>query len=623
MIRQISIIIFSLIILLMVSSCTEDKLDLDSNIDSELITEEFSAANQSAHRNCGKDHKMEILLSDPSYQELHLEKFRRLSLMDNSPKQRSTCSDPVIIPMAIHFQGISNPNASCLVSLSQTQVDILNKDFTGSNSDINKWTSSAASYFPGVANGEACVKFVIANKNHPSGHGLSEGSPAVTINKTNGDQLNAFSKYLNVFVRSNLGFLGESPLGGLGNGDGVLVDAAAFGAGGGCGSVSPGAPYNLGRTLTHEVGHYLLLDHIWGGGCNVDDEVSDTPNQNQDYGGCPSLGSSSCSSTDMHMNYMDYTNDVCMYMFSAGQATRMENYISSSLTNVTNNASNIYDVTGEDNNDGDDDGDNDGDIADDNDTDDNGSDDSESDDETSDNENDDQTEICEKPSNTSVQILNYRKVTVSWPASYDATRYQVRYRIVGTSRWTRKSGSSNSKTLSNLNRGVDYEYQVRARCSTGWTGYTSKDVFNTEEEDTTGGSDDATCNTIKFELVLDQYGSETSWELVDENDNSVATGGPYQDNQEGKKINKEFCLPDGCYTMYVDDAYGDGICCDYGNGYFKLLTSSGNVIAESDGNFGSYDNLDVCLDGDSGSLRSRKTDSKSKKLARKRVLASN
>ncbi len=599
--NQISFFLFAFTLILLVTSCGEDSLEPDSSFGAELQTNEESSIDHSSHRNCGMADKMEKLMSNPDYQRIHLEKLRKLALMDNDPKHRSTCANPVLIPMAIHFQGISSPNASCLVSLAQNQVDILNKDFTGSNSDINKWSSNAASYFPGVANGEACVKFVLADKNHPSGYGLSEGSPAVTINKTNGDRINAFTKYLNVFVRSNLGFLGESPLGGAGNGDGVLVDAAAFGAGSGCGNVSPEAPYNLGRTLTHEIGHYLLLDHIWGGGCNQDDDVNDTPNQNSDYGGCPSLGASSCGSTDMHMNYMDYSNDACMYMFSAGQATRMENYLSSSLSNITNNASNVYgggDDNGSDN------------------TDDN-------DDDTTDNDDNEPIETCDKPSSTNVTIVNNRKVKVSWEASFEAIRYQLIYRKVGANRWTRRSGTSTSRTLGSLTAGADYEYRVRTRCSSGWTGYTAKQIFNTVEDDTSSDNDDANCNTIKFELVLDQYGSETSWELVDENNSRIATGGPYKDGQAGRKITKEFCLPDGCYTMYVDDAYGDGICCDYGDGYFKLMTSNGSVIAESDGYFGNYDYLDVCLDGNSGSLRNRKTDPKSKKLARKKVLASN
>ena len=602
--QKIFQILISALTVLMIASCSEEEIGTFDNENPIILNDE--STDHSAHRNCGLSHKMEELLSDPTYEKFHQEKFRKLLSMDNGIKQRSNCSTPTVIPVAVHYQGISTANQSCLVSLAETQIDILNNDFTGTNSDINKWESNASSFFPGVSNGEACVKFVLANKNHPSGHGLTEGSPAVTINRTNGDRINAFSNYLNVFVRSNLGFLGESPLGGAGNGDGVLVDAAAFGAGNGCGSVSPSAPYNLGRTLTHEIGHYLLLDHIWGGGCNQDDDVSDTPNQNSDYGGCPSLGASSCGSTDMHMNYMDYTNDACMYMFSAGQATRMENYIASSLGNIVNNASNVI---------GDVDTNNPPINDDDNPTDD-GDDNNEPVDDTN-------PAICDKPTSINVEIRSATSVTISWVETSDPIRYQIRYRLVGTSRWTRNSTINNSKTLTRLSVGKDYEYQIRTRCASGWTGYTSKKTFNTSEDNSNDNGGDSDCTTVTFELVLDQYGSETSWEMMDQNQNTIAAGGPYRDNQEGRKITKEFCLEDGCYTMYVDDLYGDGICCDYGQGYFKLKDDRGIVIAESDGYFGSYDYLDICVDGGVSSFRTRKADPKSKKLARKKSFAAN
>jgi len=170
---------------------------------------------------------------------------------------------------------------------------------------------------------------------------LQDGDLAVTINKTDGDFDTKWSGYLNFFIQSGTGVLGYAPLGGAGNGDGVVIDATAFGLGGGCGSVRPEAPYTLGRTSTHEVGHYLNLDHIWGDGCGQDDGVADTPNSDQEYYDCPSIGENTCGSVDMHMNYMDYTNDACMYMFSAGQATVCEDYVNASLSILSNNASNV------------------------------------------------------------------------------------------------------------------------------------------------------------------------------------------------------------------------------------------------------------------------------------------
>ncbi|MCR8667002.1 zinc metalloprotease [Aestuariibaculum sp. M13] len=84
------------------------------------------------------------------------------------------------------------------------------------------------------------------------------------------------------------------------------------------------APYNEGRTATHEVGHYLNLRHIWGDGrCRQDDFVEDTPSAGGANYGCPTYPSVSCQTPDMTMNYMDYTDDACMYMFTDGQTNRM------------------------------------------------------------------------------------------------------------------------------------------------------------------------------------------------------------------------------------------------------------------------------------------------------------
>ncbi len=100
---------------------------------------------------------------------------------------------------------------------------------------------------------------------------------------------------------------------------GVVMDYKYFGTTG-----TATAPFNLGRTTTHEVGHFLGLWHIWySSGCGRDDDVADTPKQDSNYRGTPSHPQNSCGSDDMFMNYMDYTDDNAMYMFTAGQRDRM------------------------------------------------------------------------------------------------------------------------------------------------------------------------------------------------------------------------------------------------------------------------------------------------------------
>ena len=254
------------------------------------------------------------------------------------------CTEPVILPVAIHFQDITNADIVCLRALSQGQIDILNADFQATNSDTMLWQNNAASYL-GTMQGETCLSFVIANSNHPAGYDLEEGDPAITINLTTGDYLTDWSGYINIVVKDLGGDLGYAPLGGLGNGDGVNVDVRAFGTFG-CGQVFPQVPYNLGRTLVHEMGHYFYLNHIWAnsadvGGCMNDDGVADTPLSEAPNYGCRDTNIS-CGSTDLHMNYMDYANDACMYMFSAGQSRRMEDWVNSNLQLMVNNTAQVY-----------------------------------------------------------------------------------------------------------------------------------------------------------------------------------------------------------------------------------------------------------------------------------------
>ena len=609
-------------------SCENDSDNLlqefDEHVQKETSKQTITTPGGHSLRRCGTAEHTAKLLENPEYKKQHELKFQRLA---NAVQMRA-CDSPVLLPVAVHFQGVSSPDVACLRQLAQSQISILNNDYQGINSDISNWQTNASS-FPGISNGEACLEFKLATKNHPSGFNLNDGDPAVTINQTNGDNNNAWSGYINIFVQFNTGVLGYSPLGGSGNGDGVVIDASAFGKGNGCGNIAPQSPYNLGRTLTHELGHYLLLDHIWGNGCNADDGISDTPDANQAYYGCPSVGAASCGSTDLHMNYMDYTNDACMYMFSAGQASRMVNYVNSSLNNVVNNASNVLGSGGGGNTPSCSDGIQNGDET--------GvdcggscapcevtptcSDGIQNGDETGVDCGGscapcDNTSECTAPLNNSVEILSNIKVRVSWTAIADAIRYRLAYRPVGTSQWTVKSTINNTKVLNNLTPGTTYEYRLRTRCADGsWTTWGTKSTFSLDGN----GGGNGNCEEVSLQLILDDYGSETSWEVYDDFGAVVASGGPYQDFQNGKKINATFCLEDGCYTFVIYDDYGDGICCDWGEGHYQLTDSSGASIAASDGYFGTYEEISFCTLGQRANSVNQKRDEKKKNLAPKKA----
>ena len=105
----------------------------------------------------------------------------------------------------------------------------------------------------------------------------------------------------------------------------MVILHSAFGTTG-----TAAAPFDLGRTATHEIGHWLNLRHIWGDdgtGCSGDDFVADTPNAGGPNFGAPTFPHVSCNNGpngDLFMNYMDYVDDVAMFMFTAGQVDRMQ-----------------------------------------------------------------------------------------------------------------------------------------------------------------------------------------------------------------------------------------------------------------------------------------------------------
>jgi hypothetical protein len=158
------------------------------------------------------------------------------------------------------------------------------------------------------------------------------------------------TKYLNIWVMnmtcgilgyaqfpSSSGLSGLSSNGGSANTDGVVVLPTSVGS-----TTTPnpsGGVYNKGRTLTHEVGHWIGLRHIWGdGGCGVDDYCADTPESDASNFGCPTTHSS-CGTTDMVQNYMDYTDDNCMNIFTVDQKARMQAVLTNSPRRNTLGAS--------------------------------------------------------------------------------------------------------------------------------------------------------------------------------------------------------------------------------------------------------------------------------------------
>ena len=201
----------------------------------------------------------------------------------------------------------------------QSQIDVLNKDFNALNSDYN----SVPALFAGVK-ANVGITFVLDQVIRKSTNKTSWGTnDAMKKTAQGGIAPTSPTTKLNLWSCAiGGGILGYAQFpGGSTATDGVVIDSRYFGLSG-----AANAPFNLGRTGTHEVGHWMNLRHIWGDATCGSDLVSDTPTHNTANYGVPAYPHySTCSGTpvEMTMNYMDYTDDSGMYMFSLGQKSRM------------------------------------------------------------------------------------------------------------------------------------------------------------------------------------------------------------------------------------------------------------------------------------------------------------
>ena len=294
-----------------------------------------------AQRQCASMEVLERqLTADPSLaQRLQSIEGQTRQFAANPVAQRGTALLGTI-PVVVHVL-YSNANENISDAQIASQIDVLNEDFRKLNPDVSKTPAA----FAGLAS-DVGLQFVLA-KRDPNGNattGIERKSSTKTtwgtadaMKSTSTGGLNAWpaSQYLNLWV-CNIGggILGYAQFpGGPASTDGVVIGSNYFGR---TGYLS--APFNLGRTATHEVGHYLNLRHIWGDANCGNDLVNDTPTQQASNAGCPTFPRRTCGNTtngDMFMNYMDYTDDACMFMFSAGQSTRMNALFGSGGTRVS------------------------------------------------------------------------------------------------------------------------------------------------------------------------------------------------------------------------------------------------------------------------------------------------
>ena len=484
------------------------------------------------------------------------------------------------LPVVFHIltDGDGDENLSEVVI--QAQIDQLNLDF----SDNTGSTSAAAA--------DTEVRFCLAEQNE-SGVTLSE--PGINRIIDYGDIALDRSflestvkpatqwdpeRYLNIWiaktVTANSGalnllgyaqFPSNSQLDGLfdaneglANTDGVVIKASSVGS---VASPSPnGGSTGSGRTLTHEVGHWLGLRHIWGdsGNCSNDDFCADTPDSTQSNYSC-ATPIDSCPDdnlgNDMVENYMDYSDDACMTTLTADQTTRIQAVLANSPRRMELGASTVcspaivYEIDGA--------------IE-------------------LDNLN---LVDCATTFAPTVVVTNNGNTTLTSAV----ISYAIDENTAATQSWSGFlfQGQSDTVTLPAMNvSGGSHTLVVELLSPNGSTDENTVDntvvssVFTVFFE----------TSTVNLTLVTDEYGDETSWDFKDSNDTILYSGETDVYGNETTYNHTFDVLTGGCYTFTIYDSGEDGICCIWGAGSYTLTDSNSNVIATG-GEFGAQETVSI------------------------------
>ncbi|MBK7964427.1 MAG: T9SS type A sorting domain-containing protein [Bacteroidetes bacterium] len=389
-------------------------------------------------RNCGTmQHLHDMELNDPTTaQRMHsMERETEQWIHTNSANKVAAV---VTIPVVVHVvYNTSSQNIS--EAQINSQINILNADFRKLNSDIGLLPS----VFSGLA-ADCEIQFCLAQRD-PNGNATSgiirksttatsfSSNDNIKRNVNGGSDAWPSSSYLNIWV-GNLsgGLLGYAQFpGGTASTDGVVCTYTAFGNVG-----TATAPFHKGRTATHEIGHWLNLRHIWGDATCGNDQVSDTPTQQTANTGCPSFPKVTCSNGpngDLHMNYMDYTDDACMYMFTNGQKSRMLASLNTTRASLLNSLGCVPPSTSS----------------------------------------------CGVPAGLSATSISTTSATLNWAAVSGAINYNVQFKAISSSTWITGTSTGTSLSATGLSSNTAYEFQVKANCANSSSAFSASSNFTT------------------------------------------------------------------------------------------------------------------------------------------------
>ncbi len=302
-------ILFSAFSLMLLFSC--------SNEETTSTNKELSSATL-AHRGCASHEVHERQLIENPELFKRMEQIERFTEEAIKSKTARLVNGKIQIPVVVNVLYRTTAENISTTQI-QSQIDVLNKDYQALNSDFGLVPST----FSGVK-ANVGISFVLdavyRKKTSKSSWGTADKMKKST---TGGINATSPTTKLNLWVCTiGGGILGYAQFpGGAAATDGVVIDSKYLGTTG-----TATAPFNKGRTATHEVGHWMNLRHIWGDATCGSDLVSDTPTHNAANYGIPAFPHySTCTGNpiEMTMNYMDYTDDAGMYMFSNGQKSRM------------------------------------------------------------------------------------------------------------------------------------------------------------------------------------------------------------------------------------------------------------------------------------------------------------
>ena len=387
------------------------------------------------------------------------------------------------------------------------------------------------------------------------------------------DDILGYAQYPN-----SSGLQGINDYEGAANTDGVISSYDVFGSSDISSTFLLADLYDKGRTMTHEVGHFLGLRHIWGDGkgnekknipdCNASDYCADTPQAGWEHYTCGIFDTcTSKAGNDMVENYMDYTNDACMNIFTQNQKDRIMVVMAnsdrrSSLKNSTKGTAiplfqNDAEVKIENTN----------------------------------SKVDTQNVTCNTPpaSNKKVSIYNRGTSTL--------TSVSLNYNINGganqTYNWTGSLAQDKSAIVTLPNSIAYGTLSVSVATTNGGTDQRTGNNSSTATFSSPALPTNYTVNTYTFTLQQDFYGSETTWSINNSAGIPVYSGGPYTDQDTMPTIITEnlTLASNQCYTFTINDSEGDGICCgiDNGDGYYSVKSTDGSITVLSGSDFGYID----------------------------------